>query len=258
MFGTAARDLLSRAAAWAGEAARQFGGGPWGALIALAGLFWLDEHDHAWWRTTLLIGLAYSLYAIGYRTRDSYVYLIPAWFVAGLWLAAGLCWGAEAVAEAGRSRRALRFLWIPLLLVLVGLPVLSLTRYGARMDLSHDHEAQDWVRSAVADAAPGGVILTAGDRTTFALWYALYGLKLRPDLTPVNIHLYAYPWYQRALVNHHPLLARNADDGTLPSLERLVTAVSLQGPLYRAEPMDLDFAIAAERPVGALVQIEPK
>ena len=258
MFGTPARDLLSRAAAWAGEAARQFGGGPWGALIALAGLFWLDRRDHAWWRATLLIGLAYSLYAIGYRTRDSYVYLIPAWFVAGLWLAAGLYWGAEVLAGAGLSRRASRLVRIPMLIVIIALPALSLARHWDRIDLSHDHEAQDWVAGALADAAPGGIILTAGDRTTFALWYALYGLKLRPDLTPVNIHLYSYPWYQSALVNHHPVLASRADDGALPSLELLMTEVSRQHPLYRTEPMELDFAIAAEHPAGILVHIEPK
>jgi hypothetical protein len=258
MFGTGARDLLGRAAAWAGEASRQFGGGPWGALIALVGLFWLDRHDHAWWRATLLIGLAYSLYAIGYRTRDSYVYLIPAWFVASLWLAAGLCWGAEAITGVGLSRRAARFLWIPLLLVIIGLFPLSLSRYWNRMNLSGDHEAQDWVASVLANAAPDGVILTAGDRTTFALWYALYGLKQRPDLTPVNIHLYAYPWYQRSLVSHHPILARNADDGVLPSLELLLTEVSGEHPLYRTEPMELDLAIAGERPAGSLVYIEPK
>jgi hypothetical protein len=258
MFGTGARDLLGRTAAWAGEASRQLGGGPWGALIALAGLVWIDRHDHAWWRLTLLIGVAYSLYAIGYGTRDSYVYLIPVWFVAGLWLAAGLSWGAEAVTAAGRSPRVLRLLSIPLLLVLIGLPTLSLTRYWNRMDLSRDREAEDWVAGALADADQGGVILTAGDRTTFALWYALYGLKLRPDLTPVNIHLYAYPWYQSALIKHHPFLASRANDGALPSLEQLMSEVGRQHPLYRAEPMELDFAIASEHPAGLLVQIESK
>jgi len=258
VLGLGARDLLARVAAWAGEASRQFGAGPWGALVAFAGLFWLDRHDHAWWRATLLIGLAYSLYAIGYNTRDSYVYLIPVWSVAALWLAAGLFWGGQAITDAGLSRQALRLLWIPLVLVLIGLPAFSLVRNWDRMDLSHDHEAQDWVAGALAGADPGGVILAAGDRTTFALWYALYGLKLRPDLTPVNVSLYAYPWYQRALVNHHSLLASKAHGGELPSLEQFVTEVSKERPVYRAEPMDLDFAIAAEHPAGTLVRIEPK
>jgi hypothetical protein len=258
VFGTAARDLLARAAAYASEASRQFGAGPWGALIALAGLFWLDQLNHAWWRATLLIGLAYSVYAIGYSTRDSYVYLIPVWSVAALWLAAGLFWGTEATINAGLSRRALRLLWVPLLLVIIALPVFSLVRHWDRMDLSHDHEASDWVAGVLGATDAGGVILTAGDRTTFALWYALYGLRLRPDLTPLNINLYAYSWYRHALVSYHPNLAIKAYEGALPPLAQLVTEVSGQHPLYRAEPLELDFAIAAERPVGALTRIEPK
>jgi hypothetical protein len=256
VFATGVRDLPGRIAAWAGEAAGQLGGGPWGALIALAGLFWLDRHDHAWWRATLLIALAYSVYAIGYGTRDSYVYLIPAWSVAALWLAAGLAWGAEAVVRAKPFGSALRFLWIPLLVMLAGLPVLSVTRHWDRMNLTRDREARDWMADALTGAAPGGIILTSGDRTTFALWYALYGLKLRPDLTPVNVSLYAYPWYQRALVGHHSILAGYAHDGALPSLEQLVTDAGKERPIYRAEPIDLDIAVAAERPAGVLVEME--
>jgi hypothetical protein len=41
-------------------------------------------------------------------------------------------------------------------------------------------------------------------------------------------------------------------------LGQLVTEVSQQHPIYRTEPMELDLAIAGERPAGALVQIEPK
>jgi hypothetical protein len=257
ILGLGARNLLARVAAWAGEASSQYGGGPWGALIAVAGLFWLDHHDRAWWRATLLIGLAYSLYAIGYNTRDSYVYLIPVWSVAALWLAAGLFWGTEAVVHMGRSGRAGRLLWIPLCIVIIGLPVASLVRHWGAMDLSRDHEARDWVTGALADAGTGGVILTASDRTTFALWYAIYGLKLRPDLTPVNISLYAYPWYQRALVDHHAILTSRASGGRLPPLAQLVTALGREGLIYRAEAMDLGFAIVSERPAGTLVRIMP-
>jgi hypothetical protein len=202
--------------------------------------------------------LAFSLYAIGYGTRDSYVYLIPVWTVAALWLAAGLAWGAESFAGLRLLRRTQRLLWIPLLLLLAALPVLSLVRYWEAMDLSRDSEARDWVADALTGAAPGGIILTSGDRTTFALWYTLYGLRLRPDLTPVNVSLYAYPWYQRTLMDQHAILAGYAPDGVLPSLERLVTDAGKERPVYRAEPIDLDVALARERPAGGLVQIEPR
>jgi hypothetical protein len=258
VFGTAASALLPRVAAFASEASRQLGGGPWGALVALVGLFWFDEHDHAWWRFTLLIALSYCVFAIGYSTRDSYLYLIPVWSVASIWLAAGLSWGAEAITGSNLHRRSARLLLIMLFLLIIALPALALVRHWDRMDLSRDHEARDWLAGVLTNADPGGVILTAGDQTTFALWYALYGAKLRPDLTPVNVHLYPYPWYQRSLLKYHSVLAAQAHEGGLPPLRQLVAEISRKRAIYRVEPLDLGFAIAAERPVGALVQISPE
>ena len=89
LFGLPLAYLPGRVAAWSGEALRQFGG-PWGVILALIGLWQLDRRLHAWWQATLLIAAAYSVYAIGYNTPDSFVYLIPASCVAALWLAAGL------------------------------------------------------------------------------------------------------------------------------------------------------------------------
>ena len=88
IFGLPLAYLPARLAAWSGETLRQFGG-PWGVILALIGLWQLDRRLHAWWQATLLIAAAYSVYAIGYNTPDSFVYLIPASCVAALWLAAG-------------------------------------------------------------------------------------------------------------------------------------------------------------------------
>jgi hypothetical protein len=258
VFGLGLQRLPARVAAWASEAARQYGGGPWGAVIAVAGLFWLDQHDRAWWWTTLLVGLAYSLFAIGYNSGDSYVYLIPVWVVGALWLAAGLTWGVDTIGGIAESRRGGRVLRSAAWVIIIALPVLSLVRFWDQMDLSRDHEAPDWVSSTLASADPGAVILTQGDRTTFALWYAVYGLRLRPDLTPINVNLYAYDWYQRALMHHHAVLTGYAREGKLPPLEQIVPELSSQRPVYRAEPMDLDFANTAQRSAGPLVQILPR
>ena len=78
VFGLPLAYLPGRLAAWSGEALRQFGG-PWAVILALIGLWRLDRRLHAWWQATLLIALAYSVYAIGYNTPDSFVYLIPVW-----------------------------------------------------------------------------------------------------------------------------------------------------------------------------------
>lgn len=258
LFGVAAPHLLGRVAAWAGEVSRQFAGGPWGIPIALAGLWWLDRRQHDWWRATGLIGLAFSIYAIGYNTPDSYVYLIPAWFVAALWFAAGLFWGSEALAGAWPRLGNSRAFPCVLLVVLLALPSASIARHWEQMDVSHDQEARAFIRDVLTEAAPGGLILTASDRPTFALWYALYGRGLRPDLTPINVNLYPYAWYQQGLVAHHPLLAQQAQSGELPPLEELLSDVAREGSVYRVEPLDLDLGEMVEKPLGILVEIVPR
>ena len=51
-------------------------------------------------------------------------------------------------------------------------------------------------RGDTSSGAPDAVILVGGDEPTFALWYARYGLRQRSDVTPINVHLYGFPWYQ--------------------------------------------------------------
>ncbi len=98
--GTPPSALLVRVAAWGQMALNQLGGGPWGLLIALAGLWWTDRRQHIWWRTTGLVALAYTIYSLVYRTADSYIYLLPVWAMAALWLAAGLGWISALVDKA--------------------------------------------------------------------------------------------------------------------------------------------------------------
>jgi hypothetical protein len=284
-FGVELAYLPGRLAAWVSDALRQFGG-PWGALIALAGLWRIDRDNHAWWRLTVLTALAYSIYAIGYNAADSYVYLIPVWAVAALWLAAGVNWGVQmadgrwqmanrrwqmanrksqiadrrspdAVDHARYAIRdtqfAIRCLLFAVLLLLTGV---SLIRFWGEMDLSRDHEARDYVAAVLAEAAPDSVILTAGDGPTFALWYARYGLGQRPDLTPVNVNLYAYPWYRKTLESVHPSLVEAAGGDGLPLLDQLAVQVAMRRPLYRGEPLNVVLPGLSERPVGVLVRLE--
>jgi len=262
VFGVGLPYLPGRLAAWVAEALRQFGG-PWGALLALAGLWQIDRRDHVWWRLTGLVALTYSLYAIGYNTADSYVYLIPGWAVAALWLAQGLAWGCR-ISDFGfrntqhavrNTQYAIRAL---LLAALIALPAISVGRFWDENDLRADHAAQDFVDAVLSAAEPGAVILTATDEPTFALWYARYGLGRRPDLTPINVNLYVYPWYQATLATTHPFLVTVSGEPALPTLDRLVAAVTAERPLYRAEPLNLLFAGFVEEPVGVLVRMMPR
>lgn len=278
-LGIAPGDLLARVAAWARMAAGELGGGPWGLLLALAGLWWTDRHQHRWWQTTGLIALAYTAYSLAYRTTDSYVYLLPVWAMAALWLATGLGWMIAAIGErapkpvsapadatcgARRIRTAKAVttkgrIFGATFLLTVLLPVAAVLANWHANDLSRDSEARDFVSAALAEAEPGALILTAGDRTTFALWYAVYGRGQRRDIVPLNVHLYEFEWYRVTLHLHHPDLTQVEDVCTTATpLELLVKQALMAGrPVYRAEPMDLILPDTREAPTGVLVRIRP-
>jgi hypothetical protein len=109
---------------------------------------------------------------------------------------------------------------VALVALVLALPVIATVRFWRENDLSRDREAQAFVARTLEDAAPGAVILTAGDGPTFALWYAVYGLAQRPDVAPVNVNLLAFAWYRRALAGRHPdfVAALDAFDPARPEV----------------------------------------
>jgi hypothetical protein len=253
--------LPLRLAAWAGEALRQFG--PWGAAFAVAGLWRLETRDRALWWLTVVIALVYSVFSIGYNTADSYVYLLPVWAVMDLWLAQGLAAGFEFLEGALQRTRtidrrrqsyglAVRALPALAIVVTLLLPALSIVRFGPSMDLSHDQTAQAFAAQVAAEAQPGGVILTAGDETTFALWYMIYGLRIRPDLAPLNVNLYGFDWYRATLASHHPTLSGVESD---PPLEEFLPGVAARHPLYSTEDLGITLPGLVGQPVGDLVRL---
>jgi len=253
VFGIPLADLPHRLAAWGTAAAGQFGGGPWGMALALAGLWRLEQTNRRWWWATTLIALAFTAYGVGYNSVDSYVYLIPAWGVASLWAGHGIAWLASQAAT-GRGWRW-RMAAATLCVLAVGLPATSVVRWRPVMDLSHEGEAALFWSELSHAAAADAIILVGGDDATFALWYGRYGLQQRPDLTPVNVHLYDYPWYQAALLRHHPLLTSLTRAGKLPPVEQFVVEAARRGPLYRADALAGFETGLREEGAGGLVRL---
>ena len=275
MFGLPTGQLPGRVIAWVGEILRQFGG-PWAALLALAGLWRLDHCHHAWWRTTVLVAAMYSVYAIAYNSPDSFVYLIPAWCVMALWLAVGLdglvekataavhehdsnarmaSWPIRAFVVKFVDGRPAIFRAILITLILT-VPVISAGRFWGENDLRRDRAARDFVIGALTGAAPGAVILTASDGPTFALWYAIYGLEQRTDIVPVNVHLISFDWYRRALAKRHPEFAPLLSTLDPAQPEAALVALAAQRPLYWAEqPVPVSLPGCEERLEGPLIRL---
>jgi hypothetical protein len=157
---------------------------PVGVLLMLQGVRLL------WGRKrTLTMGLvstfmAGSLYAIGYDTPDSLVYLVPLFPLAALWLREGLVWLVERGCPG----------WAVLVL-----PFAFLGLHWGAVDLHNDHEAVNWMAQVLDQTPRDALLLTARDRHTFALWYAQAALGLRPDVLVVDRDLWAEESYRRFL-----------------------------------------------------------
>jgi hypothetical protein len=176
-----------RLLAYLGLLARQFT--PVGALLALGGWARLWRERRFLARSTALTFGLFSLYAIGYNTADSLVYLVPALPIAALWLGVGL----QRAAEWLEHRRR----WAGLLLLL--LPLAQAVWGWGAMDRSGDDSAVRWARETLRAAPPGAVLVTSQDAATFTLWYVRDVLGERPDVLILDQDLWAHEPYRRMI-----------------------------------------------------------
>jgi hypothetical protein len=202
LFALPLTALPQRLLAWMGLLARQFT--PVGAVLAGLGVMVLWQSQRLLALTSgLTVGL-FSLYAIGYNTADSLVYLAVALPVAALWLTAGL-----EQAGAWLERRLPWSTWAMWLL-----PLAQVFFLWGRMDVSGDQVALRWAERTLLDAPPEAVLLTDRDGHLFTLWYVQGALGVRPDVAVVDVDLWAYEPYRETV--EEELGVRNSGPDLLP------------------------------------------
>jgi len=179
----------------------------WGVPVALWGWRLMLHRDRALAIGSLLTVALIAVYAVGYNTTDSYIYLLPALMLVSVWLAWGLL---DLLRLARPSLRRAGMAWALLIL-----PLTSAALNFPAMSLRDDRTALDFAEGALSQAAPDALVLVDDDRHTFALWYAQYALGQRPDVAIVNVDLLGYAWYQASLAKTHPGLPLSPDTGDL-------------------------------------------
>jgi hypothetical protein len=184
LFGLPLNAWPQRLLSWAGLLARQFT--PLGATLAALGWLYLWQARRALSGACALAFGAFSLYAIGYNTADSMVYLVPALPLAALWLGVGL-----ARAAAWMENRLRHGAWAILLL-----PLLQVLLFWGHVDLSGNRVAMEWAERVLGEAPPQAALLTAQDAHTFTLWYVHDVLGKRPDIVVVDQDLWAHGPYR--------------------------------------------------------------
>jgi hypothetical protein len=206
--------LPARLVAWAGLWGQQLTW-PGVALALLGASAWLEDgHRRPLFGTALLVA-AYSAYAVSYDTTDSYVYLIPTYLVAALWMARG----AAAVLAWAEGLVMWRQRWARLAVAvgLVVLPTFAAVRHAPALSLRQDREAVAWLDGVTGRVPRDALLITLQDGHTFALAYAQWVEGRRDDLIVVDGDLLAHPWYRRHLGRRYPALAL-PDGGTVGAL----------------------------------------
>lgn len=226
VFGLPLSYLPARLGAWVQLWVQQY---TWpGVALAVFGLWsWWEGSQRRRALATAIPFALYSLYAVTYDTTDSYVYLIPTYALAAVWMAEGT---RSLLAEAEQRGGALARWAKPVgLALLAALPLWAgAVRYPA-LDLSRERQAADWVQATLAELPPHALLITGEDRHTFTLDYVQWVEGQRPDLILLDGELLGYPWYREQLARRYPAWARA---GVSSSLEEVVQANLEQRPVY--------------------------
>lgn len=233
-FGLNPREMLGRAPAWAKLVGTQYGW--WGLTLALAGLFRLWNRDRCLAGFTLLWSVAAFSYAFGYDSGDAVVYLVPFMLVMSLWWHQGASYLLELVELASlRWQGSAR-------IALVALPLLSLGLTWNHVSLKDDTVAQSYAAELLETVEHSALVITWGDKPTFALWYAAYAENRRSDVAVVNGPLLAYDWYRATTSERYPqfdIPSLASPDASADDLVRaLIVANYLQHPVYATDPSD--------------------
>jgi len=197
LFELPTTDLIGRLAAWVNILTEQYT--LLGLGIALISLYHLDSHHPKLRNFGLLWLLPISLYAIGYYTSDSNIYLLSATWLLLIWLMLGLPiitqWASDYIGSQANA----------LLMAVVALGIVAILFWRLPdITLQDDHEAEDFISAVLAVTKPGNIIITQADAQTFAVWYSAWAsgdlLKKAPDSVLINYPLYEnFAWYRQNL-----------------------------------------------------------
>jgi len=225
--------LPGRVCAWANLLTQQFDW--WGLLLGLVGLWYCSRNQRSLLASSVFSFGTISIYAIGYNTTDSYVYLIPSYLIFAIWLGVGIHHLLAALARLG-ERTQIKIL-VPFgLALLLLLPLVSLWQNFSSLDLSADRAAYDYGSEIFKILQPNAIVIADTDQHTFTLWYFAYVVGERPDVAVLNRALLQYAWYRDNVRLTYPqiVMPSNSNDPTI-QLIGVIEGNSTRFPIYLTE-----------------------
>lgn len=194
VFALPLAELPQHVIAFAATLIRQFT--PLGAIIAGVGAWRLWRERRAVAFTSFATFALVSIFAIGYNTADSIVYLVIALPIAALWLALGFESFTQYATHIPHATRVSRFTSHVILLLL---PLVSLALYWNEVNLHDDRAAIVWADQILSAAPPNAILVTERDAHTFTLWYARDVLQRRTDVIVLDRDLWQYESYRKMM-----------------------------------------------------------
>jgi hypothetical protein len=226
-FGVPLGEYPMRAVALAQSLVAQFG---WiGVLLGASGLRRVLINSKA--QTTNIVALAltlaaYMIFALGYNTTDSDLYLIPVWLFGAWAIAFGSLAASEWIISRINDRQPTRNpmgFSLPLsafiLLLIALVPGLTIAANYPAMNLRDDRAAENFARAILARAPANAILITHSDAHTFTLWYYRLVEGQRPDTAIVDARLAGIAWYDQMLAaqGHAPRLPDLDPEATWPA-----------------------------------------
>jgi hypothetical protein len=254
--------LPGRIASWISMLAQQF---TWpGLALGLVGIWdlWEDERDYLIFSLICFGGVV--IYALGYNTTDSYVYLIPSYLLFTLWIARGSSflfiktlhpwlrkrWGLASSRPHLLSLFSLSLLLLPMFLIHSNYPVL---------DLSEDRTAYNYADQVFADTPSEALIIADTDAHIFSLWHFRYVVDPESKAMVLAKDLIPYQWYRENLSLHHPQILMPAnDEDPYAQLFALIDANLPHRPIYLTDPDDEILSRYEHTQVGTLYKLGVK
>ncbi len=188
-----------------------------GAILGIAGVTFLWGRNRGFTIAGLASFLSLVIYAIAYNSFDSYVFLIPAFIVFGLWVAAGLLnltvslmAFAEKATAGWLKDNSRRMAPAILIAAVIGMPVWSVAFNYGGIDISDDTEAQEYMDSAFLSAGESAIIISE-DIPTFGLWYQSLVAEPEQDVAIIAVFLLHFDWYWEHIQRQFPDRIPNGD-----------------------------------------------
>ncbi len=230
-----------------------------GAILGIAGVMFLWGRLNSFAIASIGSFAALVIYSIAYNSFDSYVFLIPAFIMFGLWVSAGLLNLAVSLAALADKangnliiRNRHRVLPAVMAAALIGMPLWSLAFNYSGVDISDDTEASDYVTSAFEAAGQGAVII-AEDIPTFSLWYQSLVAEPEQDVAVIATFLMGFDWYWEHIKRQFPERVPQEVQGGAVMRIRAIAAHNLGlNPVYLTSDEDVHavlFDLTEEEPL---------